>query len=228
MGTRAAVTIWCWPLSAQAPIDRLTAMISADEIGRAKAMRIAGHGERFIVAHAGVRSILGRELGRGPLDLQFGSGPHGKPELGDCGDLRFNLSHSHDFAVLAVCRGFEIGVDVEMVRHLDDVEHIADRFFAECESKAVACASGDLQDRLFLRFWTCKEAYLKATGEGLSRPFDEAVVALASDGAVEGMRDASGAPIAVSIKTFDPAPGYVGALAAPADEVRMRLEEWRF
>jgi 4'-phosphopantetheinyl transferase len=223
------VIVRCWRLDAsESEIRRIETMLSADEIGRASAMRISGKRDRFVAAHAGLRTILGREIGRAPSEIAFALGPKGKPSLADPGDVRFNLSHSDDLAALAVCRGFEIGVDVERVRHIDGVERIAERFFAERESQAVLGAVGDLQDRLFMRFWTCKEAYLKATGDGLSRPFDEVVVAMTGGGEVECLRDASGARLGVSICTFEPTPGYVGALVARAEDVSVRVEQWRF
>jgi 4'-phosphopantetheinyl transferase len=222
----AAVTVWFWPLCAsEAEVSRLSAMLPADEMARARRLRLPEMQYRFIVAHAGMRSILGAETGIAPSEVRFALGPHGKPNLADRGDVRFNLSHSHDLAVLAVCRGAEIGVDVERLRHLDDVERIAKRFFAESESETVTRASGDVQDRIFMRIWTCKEAYLKATGEGLSRPFDEVVVAL-DGGAVRGLHGTSGEALGVSVHTFDPAPGYVGALVVRAERAVMRVQEW--
>jgi 4'-phosphopantetheinyl transferase len=223
------VIVRCWRLDAsESEIRRFETILSAEENGRAAAMRVPDKRNWFVAAHAGVRAILGREIGRAPSELAFVLGPKGKQSLAEPGDIRFNLSHSHDLAVLAVCRGFEIGVDVERVRHIDEVEPIAERFFAESESRAVLGAAGDLQDRLFMRIWTCKEAYLKATGDGLSRPFDEAVVAMTGGGEVECLRDASGVRLGVSIRTFDPVPGYVGALVARAEDVSVSVEQWRF
>lgn len=222
------VTIFSWSLLAtESEVDRMAETLSADERARAAAFRVAGKKDRFIVAHAGVRSILGREIGRPPAEVEFRHGPNGKPELLGLRDVRFSLSHSHDVAVLAVGRGFEIGVDVERLRHVDDVDRIAKRFFAESESQMVDRASGEIRDRLFMRLWTCKEAYLKATGDGLSRPLADVVVTLGHGGEVENLRTAAGAQLGASVHAFDPAPGYAGALVALAEEVSVRVEQWR-
>jgi 4'-phosphopantetheinyl transferase len=221
------VAVWFWPLgSNDAEIQRLSSVLPADEIARAGRLRLPAMQHRFIVAHAGMRSILGAAIGAAPRDVRFVLGPHGKPALADSGDVQFNLSHSHDLAVLAVCRGAEVGVDVERVRHLDDGEHVAKRFFAPSESFAVARASGPVQDLLFMRIWTCKEAYLKVTGDGMSRPLDEVVVALGAGGEAQGLGSVSGEPLGVSLCTFDPAPGYVGALVVRAERASMRMQRW--
>jgi 4'-phosphopantetheinyl transferase len=225
--TSADVTVWCWSLDANEPeIERLSAMLGADEKGRAERLRLPDVRRRFVVAHAAMRSILGAEIGVSPSDVRFVAGPHGKPAFANPTDVRFNLSHSHDLAVLAVCRGAEIGVDVECVRHIDEAERIAERFFAESEKQAVARAQGDARDRLFMRLWTCKEAYLKATGDGLSRPFDEVVVVIAANGEVQGLCGASGESLGGSVQTFDPAPGHVGALVTSAERATVRAMRW--
>lgn len=113
--------------------------------------------------------------------MRFCYGPHGKPALSRVfgnETLSFNLSHSHGLALLAVSRGRELGVDLEYIlAHLAD-DQIAERFFSP---RVVALLRGlpkDVQREAFFIFWTRKEAFIKATGKGLSLPLNQFEVSL--------------------------------------------------
>jgi 4'-phosphopantetheinyl transferase len=126
---------------------------------------------RWIRARGGLRQVLGAYSGVAPAALAVKPAacvhcgePHGKPHLPGADWLRFNLSHSGELAVIAVADGREVGVDIEATdggRRLDD---IAARFFGPAEADEVR----RLGDPAFYRLWTRKEAYLKATAEGLA------------------------------------------------------------
>ena len=104
-----------------------------------------------------------------PETLRFRFGPDGKPRLAH-GSLHFNLAHSDSLALLAVRQDAPVGVDVEPVRPLPEAMLIACRWFSAPEIRWIAAS--DDRDRAFLRCWVCREAFLKATGEGLGRPLD--------------------------------------------------------
>jgi len=111
--------------------------------------------------------------------VQFTYAPEGKPELaGEARSLHFNFSHSGGWAVLGIARS-EIGVDIEQIRPVPDLEDVARRFFAPREADIVIAA--DSADRLsfFLTCWTRKEAFVKATGVGISPSLQEFEVAIA-------------------------------------------------
>jgi 4'-phosphopantetheinyl transferase len=78
----------------------------------------------------------------------------GRPEL------RFNLSHSQEMALVAVALEIEVGVDVERIRPLPEFIAIARRFFPPGEP-----LPRDAEE--FFRAWTRIEAQLKARGVGL-------------------------------------------------------------
>ena len=95
----------------------------------------------------------------------------GKPVLdrgGDCERLHFNLSHSGSVALCAIADR-EVGVDIEQVKHHGDIERVARHFFSRTEAETVCSLSGIDRTRCFFRTWVRKEAYIKATGEGLAR-----------------------------------------------------------
>jgi 4'-phosphopantetheinyl transferase len=90
--------------------------------------------------------------------------------------LRFNLSSSDDTALLAVAWNREIGVDVEKIRAERDCMGIAERFFSPWEAAALRRLPDQQRVPAFYRCWTRKEAYVKATGEGMFLPLDSFAV----------------------------------------------------
>ena len=122
-----------------------------------------------------MRLLLGRYLGLDPASISLVYSAHGKPMLGleARSSLRFNLSHSAGRAVYAISRGRELGVDIEQVRPLVDLEKLAHRFFSTRERTALMALSETDRSIAFYRCWTRKEAYLKALGDGLSRPLSD-------------------------------------------------------
>jgi 4'-phosphopantetheinyl transferase len=93
-----------------------------------------------------------------------------RPGSGD-GGLRFNISHTRGLVARAVTREDELGLDVEVTDRPTALETTS-RYFAADEVHAVLHAEPEKRRCLFFRFWTLKEAFIKATGEGLNRPLD--------------------------------------------------------
>ena len=112
---------------------------------------------RYLNAHAALRAILGSVT---TAPLEFALHEKGKPYLASALEIRFNLSHSREMALVAVARDVEVGVDIERVRPLPEYAAIAQRFFppGTAPPKGV---------RDFFRHWTRFEALLKAHGAGL-------------------------------------------------------------
>src|SRR4051794_10491020 len=117
-----------------AEVARLHETLADEELARAARFHFAEHRRRFTVARGRLRSVLAAYLGCRPAEVGFRYGPHGKPALdGDAGDLRFNLAHSDEGALLGVTRGRDVGVDLERVRPMKDLEQLARRYFAPAE-----------------------------------------------------------------------------------------------
>src|SRR5262249_21906290 len=107
-----------------------------------------------------------------PAAIEFSYGPRGKPSLAgrfESNSLGFNLSHSGERALLAVSRGGRLGADIEETRPIDDHTKIAERFFSAGEKTVMRALPPNESLEGFYRCWTCKEAYVKATGDGLAR-----------------------------------------------------------
>lgn len=201
------------------PADDLLALLDDDERGRASRFRFAGDRARFVAAHAMTRIAIGRATGCPPDALRFTAGPFGKPRLAESAiDVRFNLSHAGDRALLALTRGREVGIDIEEHRPLDVLD-LAARFFAVDEIHALEALPASEREEAFYRCWTRKEAFIKALGLGLSLPLDCFSVSLASDEPFQALRTCHAAPALLHqwrIVALPVGSGYSAAVTAEA------------
>ncbi|MEM8563056.1 MAG: 4'-phosphopantetheinyl transferase superfamily protein [Pseudomonadota bacterium] len=133
-----------------------------------------------LVCRGTLRRLLAGVLQRPPEALELIEGERGKPLLA-AGDLFFNYSHSGDYAAFALCWDAQVGVDIECERPLANPLAIARRQFAKNEYKALTqTPDADLQSRFF-KYWTLKEAFLKARGDGISGGMDTFSLEIVSD-----------------------------------------------
>jgi len=197
-----------------------------DDVERARANRFVFEQDRrrFVHAHARVRIVLARFLERAPDSLRFTTGVRGKPRVVDAAvDLRFNLSHSGERALLAVTCGREVGVDIEKHRSVD-IGDLARRFFAPSECQALLALDLSEQIPAFFNCWTRKEAFIKALGDGMACPLDGFEVSLANDDSPQLLRSCTAVPDALTqwrIVSLPVEPGYWAAVAAGAGEWRI-------
>ena len=125
-----------------------------------------------------IRNILAGFLQLAPTDIEITISASGKPVLNQEIDyktrIHFNLSHSHDCLVLAVCSSGEIGIDVEYTRRKIKADEILKHFFNYEEQIAYQKINAEeAQRKFFFSLWTLKEALLKMTGDGLSYGLDK-------------------------------------------------------
>jgi len=148
------------------------AILSADEHQRAQRFNFKRDRVRFAAARGLLRFLIGHYLGISPRDVQFQYGRQGKPFVGSkrtgAADLRFNVSHSGGMALFAFCWGRDVGVDIELERPVASMMEIAQRHFSASEHAALLRIPAADRTRAFFRCWTRKEAFIKATGEGLA------------------------------------------------------------
>ncbi len=164
-------------------LTRHVAQLDPDERARAGRFHFPHDRARFIAAHSALRVILSRYLDVRPVDLAFGYTRFGKPFIQEPPQpdpklLAFNMSHSHDVALVAVGRDCALGIDIERIRPELAEQHIAERFFAPSEVTALRHLPSEAQAEAFFNCWTRKEAFVKARGEGLSLPLDRFAVSL--------------------------------------------------
>lgn len=182
----AVVLHW---LDLSRPVDPADeAALSEDERGRAEAFHYERHRRSFVRRRTHLRRILSEVLHVDPRTLTFATTSHRRPYLAGWRDrLRFSTSSSGDLGIVAVSR-HELGVDVEAVAPSEADQDVARRLFATEEVDALAAAPGEDFVRLFFNCWTRKEAYVKATGLGLSFPLDSFSVAVHDDPAPRLLR----------------------------------------
>lgn len=177
------------------------AMLSESERQRARRFALDRDRRRYIVARARLRQLLAARLGVSAEEIELSNGEKGKPRLSGrfaASTIRFNVSHCEDIAVFAFCDGAEVGIDVEAVRPMIDVDEIAVRVFSPRETASLRAVEGDERVRRFFECWTRKEAFIKAVGDGFSYELDRFDV-----------DDARG----WRVESFSPAPGFIGAVA---------------
>jgi 4'-phosphopantetheinyl transferase len=172
-----------------------------------------------------------------PATIQFTYGTHGKPFLNSTrhpNPLSFNLAHSQDRALFAFSRTGTLGVDIEHLRQDVDALALSQRFFAQREHRAIADLPSNQQVPAFFCLWTCKEAYLKATGEGLAG-LPSVEIDILPDGTI-GLHQRQPPPLEVGLTSWHvyrcwPGTGYVGAIALKRDNhqlpLSIRLFEYR-
>lgn len=210
--------------------ERCLALLDAEERVRAARFLRPEDRDRFIASHAALRLTLAGVLGAAPSSLAFQADASGKPTLAHPwrGRLDFNLSHSGGFALIALSPAARIGVDVEAVRPLPDALRIARGHFAPQEIAALAALPARSLTEAFFACWTCKEAFVKALGLGLSMALGRFAVAVpprpAALLAIDGDRHAAGR---WSLHRLDPAPGHAGAVAIEAADAACRLHSLR-
>src|SRR3989304_5240764 len=149
----------------------LDATLSADETERAARFHFSADRDRFIIAHGCLRDILARYLHCKPGRLILSVNQYGKPVLEDY-KLEFNLSHSGDFALVAITSERKVGVDIERFRSDIEFESIASRYFSQSEVSELLALTSEQKAHGFFNCWTRKEAYIKAHGLGLSLPLE--------------------------------------------------------
>jgi 4'-phosphopantetheinyl transferase len=172
----ATVDVWTIGLSASTACVRAAeAVLSLDERSRSARARPLTCRETFVLAHAALRHILASYVGCPAATLTFKRSAYGKPVLHGH-RLAFNLSRSGHMAVCGVTGGARVGIDVERLRPVPEASSLVERWFAPAEAAAFALVSHRQREEVFLDLWTRKEAFAKATGEGLVRPLDSFVV----------------------------------------------------
>ena len=180
---------------------------------------------RYLVAHLALHEILLGYLPSAPAGLSFDIGANGKPRLSQAlapSGIEFNLSHSSEIALLAVCHGREVGVDIEYVKEDFEFQEVAERFFTAREVAAMRGLPQILQRQAFFKCWTSKEAFLKAKGTGLSGALDEVEIALFSEQQVAISAAVPGWTL-MELNSID---GYEAALVIEESPVSIHYYLW--
>jgi 4'-phosphopantetheinyl transferase len=161
---------WCDLDVDAAALSHRTGLLAPAEHARAARFGTEMLRQRWIAGRGALRIVLGSLLDVAPVDVGIRRGRRGRPELADAA-FDFNVSHTDGVAVIGVTRRGRIGIDVERSDRTVGADRLSRKFLAAAERTTLAEMPEDERRARFLRYWTCKEAMSKATGDGLIAPF---------------------------------------------------------
>lgn len=166
-----------------ARLNRFLQWLSPEERAQHQRFRFDKHRHTYLVSHALMRGALSLSTQVDPAQFAFNTNSYGKPFIvapAQEQTVNFNLSHTEGLAAVAISRHIELGVDVENKHRQDMTQSLAEHFFAPEECQAVAQSSEHERTIKMLEFWTLKESYIKAVGQGLSIALDSFAFRLAT------------------------------------------------
>lgn len=200
------VSLWWASLDVSgSALRKLTACLSSEERQRADSFRRPLDRRRFLAARGWLRHLLARQLGCAPGDVPKVTANGGKPRLA-CSDLFFSASRTANVALYATSWGMDVGIDIEAIRTIANVDGIVARFMSPADQRELTSLPPAQRLPAFFQCWTRKEAYVKGIGTGLAFP------AADLDVWVGGCRHATVS--GWSIHQLDVAPGFAAAVAA--------------
>jgi len=214
-----------WMTSLERPVceSNLHSLMNAEEQVRAARYKVPRIRRQFVVGRGLLRKMLSQYLLCSAIDIRIEYGPSGKPFLPDF-DLEFNLTHAESFALMAFARGHRVGVDLEPIRVVENMEGLVDRFFSSNERTQFHSLPESSRVDGFFRGWTTKEAVLKALGQSVQSldRFDVEMNPANAPGVLRLDAD-MGRAEDWSLIAWQPCEGFTAAVAVEARRVRADL-----
>lgn len=183
---------------------------------RAERYHFPQHKRRYIAAKGNLRRLLARYLKIPAEQILFYFNAHGKPLLSpeeEHQSIHFNSSDSHELAIYAFTLSAPIGIDLEWMKKSIEAQSLAERFFSNTESQALALIEMENKEQAFYKLWTRKEAFIKAIGEGLSFPLKEFEVSLDDPATLLTIHGSSQLAADWFLFGFQPEDEYMAAVA---------------
>ena len=226
------VHVWCALLDVPGEtLQLLVQTLDSDEQMRASRFYFEQDRTQFIVRHGLLRKILASYLNIEPDKLQFSYTTNGKPYLvqkfGDK-ELQFNLAHSHELALYALTLDRRIGIDIEHIYNFAETDQLANRVLSRQEKAELRKCPPNEKLEILFRYWTCKEAYVKAIGEGLFLPLEDIHLSLKPGSIARLVRIKRSAQEASrwSLQELHPVPGFAAALVVEGHDHRLSQWQW--
>jgi 4'-phosphopantetheinyl transferase len=208
--------------------DELWQVLSPEERRRAARFLQDVDRIRFAVGRGILRTMLGHYLDTQPEDIELRSTALGKPEVAAASgktSIQFNLSHSGGQAAYAFARGRRVGIDLEAMRPLSDLDGMVRQVLTAQEQHEYAKLPSALRLRAFYNCWTQKEALTKAIGDGLAYPLQNIEVAIGPAEPAQ-LTAMAGDPDAVNrwcLERLELSAEFVGAVAVEGRDARVSL-----
>lgn len=214
------IQIWHGAIDAEpADYQRYWWMLDAYEQDRAGKFVNQLLRNRYVEAHGRLRSVLAKMLNESPEKIAIEYSEYGKPYLADVPELAFNLSHSDNVMVVAAGWLCQLGVDIELCKSRAGFAGLVDKCFAEEESAYWNSLPEARQPVEFYRFWTRKEAFVKATGRGIGLGLNQCVINPENTGQFLRIPEQCESVSSWRIFDMDFGPGICSALVTDKDGV---------
>ncbi len=211
----AAVDVYTFPLrTGPERLEFLQEILSPAERERFSRFRFSVHRRQAIICRGTLRETLSRYLDLDPAHICIAYNRHGKPYVAGS-EVHFNVSHSGNWAMIAVSIGAEVGIDLERIEPSFAQERTPERFFSPSEAARLRAIPESQQTEAFFRCWTRKEAYVKARGLGMALPLDSFDVSFEPGEPAALLHGADG----WSIEDLDAPPGYAAAVVAEGSQL---------
>ncbi|HKS45241.1 MAG TPA: 4'-phosphopantetheinyl transferase superfamily protein [Amycolatopsis sp.] len=218
---------WAVPLTAE---PRYLELLDSLEQGRYQAYRQEIDRRRFLTGRVLAKTVVGELLGRAPESVTFDATcddcgkPHGRPRIDG---VTFSISHSGQRIGLAVTSEAPVGLDVETADR-KAADSLISYALNETEQQDLAGLGAEERVRAFFRYWTRKEALMKATGRGLKIPLQSITLSGPGEPArLVASADSSLAPETTQLADLEPGDGYRAAVAIlAADEIKVTERRW--
>ena len=196
----------------------LNRTLSETEQKRADKYKFPKDRYRWLIRIGVLRTLISYYLSIDSKLIRFGANQYGKPFIENRHPghlLEFNLSHSNDMVLYAFSFGRRVGVDIEYMRPIKDMDTLIESNFSSNEKDEFAALPIDKRQAAFYHCWTQKEAFVKALGEGLSRGLDQFDVSVTPDSPAALKRTVWDQEEAGrwSLTAIHSIPGYAAALA---------------
>ncbi len=186
--------------------------LSTEERARRDRLSFAADRRDFTLAHDLLRRALSRCADRHPGEWRFRTDHYGKPSIESSDPqllaLSFSLSHTRGCVACAITSNAPLGVDVERSDHIPHAQEMADQYFSERETACLRQCSDELRNVRFAELWTLKEAFLKATGVGLSGSLNSASFRFHDSGHIEFSAPSAIDPHEWHFALFEPVSDY--------------------
>lgn len=224
------VQVWHFILDVDADNEAALARVLDDEERhRAERFRFAEHRRRFVVRRGLLRLVLSQYAGTRPETLRFARTAIDKPALAwpDGNTLKFSASSSGGLGAVVVTRDREVGLDIEQVRPNGDHDLIASHEFSAEESDWLCRLPEAKRLAAFYQLWTCKEAYLKGKGVGLTTPLNDFAISLSREPPrLAWSKLDSSDPERWSLQPLSIEPGFVACLAMEGECRAVQSKRW--
>jgi 4'-phosphopantetheinyl transferase len=217
------------------PSENLAALyfndLSEVEKNKSNEIKIKDVKYRSIISKVIAKNILSKYLGININQITFAYNKFGKPTIFpniNHFNLNFNISHSFHMGIIALTKQNLIGIDIERIIALKDMDDIINLCFNDYEINRLSCLRNPSKMMIFYKIWTGKEAFVKAIGQGLTFPLKNIAFDFDNDMGIN-LKYIKNYPDSLTkwkIYNFSPQENYTSTLAVKNDSIQIKRFKW--